>query len=311
MSKLLVIIPLYNKELTVTRCLQSVISQDYDNFQLLIINDGSTDNSLVIAQNFKDKRITIISQENKGVSATRNTGLDYAIKHQFDYAALLDADDYWKENHLSTIMDLFENYPQSQVAATNYQIRKNKNTVIHTKFSNLETDYSGILEDFFTHNYLNSTLTSSSFALQLSVIKKTGNYKETFTHGEDTEFFIRLGIHSCISFSSQVTAIIDKSISNNSKSISLENRNQIDLDIYNDYEIPGLKKYLDLNRFSLAIVYRMKGYISQALRYQEGIDMENLNKKQQSLLQMSGFKLNALAKTKKILEFIGIDLRTG
>lgn len=311
MSELLVIIPLYNKEQTVSRCLQSVLSQDYKDFKILIVNDGSTDDSIQIVEDLNDKRIILIAQENQGVSAARNAGLQYAQKHHFEYVAFLDADDYWKENHLSSVLKVFENHSSAEVVATNYEVKKSKKTTIQTKFSNLELNNSKVLKDFFTHNYLNSIFSSSSFAIKCSVLEKTGVYNTAFTHGEDTDFFIRLGIHTVTAFSSRVTAIIDKSRKDNSQAIDVNNRKYLDLDVYENINIPGLKKYLDLNRYSIALDYRMSDDIAKAWTYQQKIDLDNLSARQQQLLKMSPTKLKALAKTKKVLEFMGLDLRTG
>lgn len=85
-----VVIPLYNKEASVERSLRSVLSQDYDDFEIVIVDDGSTDRSAEVVRAIKDKRIVFIQQENGGPSKARNTGVKNA---QGEWIVFLDADD--------------------------------------------------------------------------------------------------------------------------------------------------------------------------------------------------------------------------
>lgn len=86
-----IIIPLYNKAHTIINTLNTVFNQTCQDFEIIIVNDGSTDNSLqLIRQNFNDKRIKIINQENAGVSAARNKGIQ---ESQGDWISFLDGDD--------------------------------------------------------------------------------------------------------------------------------------------------------------------------------------------------------------------------
>ena len=80
MKDISVIVPVYNVEKYLSECIESILRQTYANYELLLINDGSTDNSLEICRYFekKDKRVKVISKENGGLSDARNVGLDYA-----------------------------------------------------------------------------------------------------------------------------------------------------------------------------------------------------------------------------------------
>lgn len=109
-SKVSIIIPAYNAEKYITETIESVLKQTYQHFELIIVNDGSTDNTLTIIENFaqKDPRINIINKKNTGVSDTRNLGMTNA---QGEYIALLDADDVWLENNLEKKIAVLENNP--------------------------------------------------------------------------------------------------------------------------------------------------------------------------------------------------------
>lgn len=114
-----VVIPLYNKEAYVAQTLKSVVGQTYQNFEIIVVNDCSTDNSFDIVKAVQDHRIKIIEHnENKGVSASRNTGINAATH---PYIAFLDADDQWDSSYLETIWNLVKEYPNESVFATHYR----------------------------------------------------------------------------------------------------------------------------------------------------------------------------------------------
>src|SRR5699024_165398 len=93
MLKLSIIVPIYNSEKRLGRCLNSIINQSYKNIEIILVNDGSTDTSLEICNEFKkkDSRVKVINKENEGVALARNDGLLVATG---DYIAFVDSDDY-------------------------------------------------------------------------------------------------------------------------------------------------------------------------------------------------------------------------
>lgn len=104
-----VVIPLYNKAHTIVNTLQTVLNQSFNNFEIIIINDGSTDNGTELIMNFSsDSRIRIIDQENQGVSAARNFGV---LNAKFDFIAFLDADDEWLPDYLMKMNEAIELFP--------------------------------------------------------------------------------------------------------------------------------------------------------------------------------------------------------
>lgn len=104
-----VVIPLYNKAHTIVNTLNTVINQTYKDFEVIIVNDGSTDNGVeIIKQYFTDTRIRIINQKNAGVSAARNKGVD---ESNGDWIAFLDGDDEWHPEYLLTMQSLIQKYP--------------------------------------------------------------------------------------------------------------------------------------------------------------------------------------------------------
>ncbi len=103
-----VIVPTYNVEQYIAKTIKSILAQTYTNFELLVINDESPDRSVEICQQFKDPRIKIISQKNRGLAGARNTGIRHA---KGDYLAFLDSDDLWLPEKLEKHVKHLESSP--------------------------------------------------------------------------------------------------------------------------------------------------------------------------------------------------------
>ncbi len=120
MKKISVIVPIYNSEKTLRKCIESIISQTYSNIEIILVNDGSQDSSLDIMKEYneKDSRIIIINQENKGLSGARNTGIKNATG---DYITFIDSDDYIEKDMLKNTIDIFKKY-DCDVVRNNYKL---------------------------------------------------------------------------------------------------------------------------------------------------------------------------------------------
>ena len=104
MIAITVIIPVYNGEKTISETLESVLKQTYNNFEIVIVNDGSTDTTQVILNDYaeQDSRIKVISQKNSGVSAARNNGI---VHSEGKYVCFLDADDMYSKTFLEKMYE--------------------------------------------------------------------------------------------------------------------------------------------------------------------------------------------------------------
>ena len=111
-----VIIPLYNKEKSITDTVNSVLNQTFKDFELIIVNDGSKDNSLSVVNQFTDKRVKIIDKPNGGVSTARNAGMKRA---EGEYIALLDSDDEWLPHKLERQIEVLNENPHIDFLGTN------------------------------------------------------------------------------------------------------------------------------------------------------------------------------------------------
>ena len=102
MEKISVLVPIYNAEKYIEKCLDSIVNQTYENIEIVLIEDGSTDNSLEIIKEYskQDKRIKIISIKNNGVADARNKALENATG---DYVTFVDSDDYVEKDYVETL----------------------------------------------------------------------------------------------------------------------------------------------------------------------------------------------------------------
>lgn len=111
MEKIFVIIPCYNCEKTIVRCLDSVIKQTYENLEIICVNDGSTDNTNKLIADYNDKRIHLINKNNGGVSSARNIGLDFVFSNYQDgLISFVDADDFLDLDYFQTLSETLKKY---------------------------------------------------------------------------------------------------------------------------------------------------------------------------------------------------------
>ena len=136
-----IIIPVYNSEKYLNKCIDSVLSQNYNDFELILVNDGSTDRSGEICEEYfrKDKRVTVINQDNRGVSAARNSGLNNA---RGEWVAFIDSDDYIGDDFLKEFN--LTSY-HADFYLQGYTILDNNNL----KSNTFVDDYSGKLNSVF------------------------------------------------------------------------------------------------------------------------------------------------------------------
>lgn len=137
--KVSIIVPLYNKAPYVTKALESIASQTYQDWECIIVNDGSTDDSLLKIEDFRlknvDSRFVVINQENAGVSVARNRGIE---ESNGEYVCFLDADDWWAPTFLEEMVKFAEENPKAGLYASNYIYYKPGKTRVGVKASVIE-----------------------------------------------------------------------------------------------------------------------------------------------------------------------------
>ena len=194
-----VVIPLYNKEKQIAHTLQTVLQQTFQAFEIVIVNDGSTDNSVTEVEKIRDKRIRLIQQANAGVSAARNRGIAEA---RYDLIAFLDADDEWKPEYLKTQYQLFQKYPECSVYACNYEFRNSEGTVTPTIIRKLPfTGEDGVLSNYFeVASCSHPPICSISIMVKKEAIQNVGGFPVGIKSGEDLLTWARLAVKYKIAY---------------------------------------------------------------------------------------------------------------
>lgn len=304
-----VIIPLYNKEKYIENAIKSILNQTFTDFELLIINDCSTDKSVEIANGFLSEKIQIIHHEkNNGLAATRNTGIKKATSN---YITFLDADDLWKPTFLETIFQLIQNFPEARIFATNYEEIWDKTVKKpHNELDVSEGKFSGYI-NFFKTNIKQGLYNHGSVCLHKEVYENVGFYNEKIQLSQDLDFNIRANYHYKLAYDNSVQMSYFMQTDNQLTRSSIIKKTIPNYDNYNNWakNNSDLKKYLDFERYILG--KRLKKNKDE--RWKEmitSIDTSNLNWKQNLLLKLPSFALNLIDKIKLILLRLGIKLST-
>lgn len=195
MKKLSIIVPVYNVEKYLSKCLDSLINQDIpvDEYEIIIVNDESPDNSLLIAEEYskKYKNISIISQKNKGLGGARNTGIRAA---RGKYLLFVDSDDYIEKNCLQLLLHNIEK-DSLQVLRFNYESVNENGNIIPKKKNALYGvvwDDEIISGEEFLANKLGWVCTVWAFLFDTSMIKQHELYFDESIYLEDVEWIYRV-----------------------------------------------------------------------------------------------------------------------
>lgn len=197
-----VIVPLYNKEKYVERALLSILSQQENDFEVIVIDDGSTDNGAQKVRDLSSSKIKLYSQSNLGVSAARNKGMQLASGQWF---AFLDADDMWSQYHLAELRQLISMFPDSGIVGT-------------SSCEVLEGGDIGFLEHltadlrrrpinyFEEASYDIGAINTSSVAVSRMVFDELGGFKD-YRYGEDLEYWARIALNYSVGKSERQTVV--------------------------------------------------------------------------------------------------------
>ncbi|WP_243472610.1 glycosyltransferase family 2 protein [Winogradskyella sp. MH6] len=275
-----VVIPLYNKANYIASTLKSVLDQTFTDYEVIIVDDGSKDESVKVVETFTDPRIKLIQQPNKGASVARANGIKTA---NGKYIALLDADDVWKPNHLSALKETIDCFPYAVLYCTNYNIKRSKDFTTPAVFNFKYKSEPLIIEDFFRANVINYIPSSSSSSFKKEDYFKIDGYKEELKTGQDIDLWVQFALFGRVAFNPKVTMVY-----NFFDTSSLSNRDYNDsrYEFINSYKNeeqknPSLKFYMDINRHALAIRYKLLGSDnSKVKQLKADIKKENLNLKQ-------------------------------
>ena len=174
-----IIVPVYNKQKQISRCIESVKSQSYKNWELILIDDGSTDNSAFIIQSYlSDSRISYFYKENGGVSSARNMGIK---KASGEWIIFLDADDYFLSNALFTLLD-FALSNGTLIAAANFYVEHNAK-----RYGQCEGRKRVVKNNFRSWYFMTCYLRAGSVLFHSSIVKNHF-FDESLSRYEDIKW---------------------------------------------------------------------------------------------------------------------------
>ncbi len=195
-----VIIPLYNADRYIEACINSVLDQTWPNIEIIIVDDGSTDDSLIAAKKFDRENIKVISQKNKGASAARNKGLSEA---KGDYIQFLDADDLISNDKIYNQVLALEEQPNKVAVCSTVHFPAHAS---HLDFSPSDYEEQFAISDDDPVRFLirlmggysenGGMITIHSWLAPRAIINKAGPWNEELTVDDDGEYFTRVLLNS-------------------------------------------------------------------------------------------------------------------
>ncbi len=184
-----VVIPLYNKEKSVRATLESVCEQTYTNIEIIVVNDGSTDNSAVVASKYPDTRVRAINKENGGVCSARNRGI---LEAKGEYVALLDGDDIWDKEYLTEQVKMIRDFPEAAMWGINFA-EVNDGRLVRRLETALPEGYRGYVDNYFQmKGRISDLFCSSSVVIRREVFDQVGMFDERIKYAEDSDMWFRI-----------------------------------------------------------------------------------------------------------------------
>lgn len=201
-----IVMPLYNKAGQVLDTIASVIAQSVTDWELVVVDDGSTDGGPALVRALNDERIRVVSQANAGVSAARNKGIECA---RADLVAFLDADDLWLPEFLASVLALQADFPEAQWFATGYQIRPANGAPFASRLRGATSNFTrGILPEYFCVAIASDPpVCSSATAVKRDAIQAIGGFPVAIGSGEDLLTWARLAVHYPLVYEAKALAV--------------------------------------------------------------------------------------------------------
>lgn len=208
-----VVIPLYNKANHILRTLNSIAWQKYPAMEIIVVDDGSTDEGPSLVEKSGISNLRLIRQKNQGVSVARNRGITEA---RYEYIAFLDADDEWLPLYLDEIAGLVHKFPEASFYGTSYQIVESGDNYVDAKIHPLTNDPKGvILDDYFDiASRGDLPFTMSSITIKNSLFSVIGGFPVGEPIGEDQDLFCRAALATRIAYSINIHSLYHKDAQN-------------------------------------------------------------------------------------------------
>ena len=211
--KFSVVIPLYNKAHYIENTIRSVLHQTCQDFEVIVVDDGSSDDSLKLARKYESDRVRVIAQENQGVSVARNTGIENA---RGKFIAFLDADDAWQENYLATIHGLTDQYPESDIFVTAYTVDMGNGKLHYS--TRLEPETGCLPSYWLTLAKGYDFVWTSATVIRRNALLQAGLFKPGEKIGQDLDMWARVArINPRVAYSNKLCVYYNRAAEANAR----------------------------------------------------------------------------------------------
>jgi glycosyltransferase involved in cell wall biosynthesis len=221
MPQVSVIIPVYNGEKTIRETIKSVLQQTFADFEIIVINDGSTDATLEILFEIQDPRIQIFSYPNARQAASRNRGLEHA---QGDYIAFLDADDLWIRDKLELQFKALQSHPEAAFAYSWTDYIDERGNFLHS--GRHMTMNGNVYADLIVNNFVEN---GSNPLIRREVFDRVGVFDEALPPAEDWDMWLRIA--SCYPFVAIPATQVLYRVTSTSSSLNIAKQEQQCLEV--------------------------------------------------------------------------------
>ena len=250
-----VVIPLYNSGKYIARAVNSVLAQSHEFFELIIVDDGSTDDGSNIVENINDSRIRLIKQSNTGVSIARNNGIVHA---RGKFIAFLDADDSWDSEFLSVILELISIHPNAGLYSTGFRMAFPKGRDLNVAIRQSKKITAHLIHDYFQESAINPFIHTSGVVMPHHLFSSLGMFAAGVKHGEDQEMWARVALRYPISYDNRVLFTFYQT--------SLKNKPRYHSSLVDDPVLGLLKNYLLQNNQNVKNYAQIEYYMTRYFR---------------------------------------------
>lgn len=204
-----VVIPLFNKRQYIERAIRSVLAQTTPAHEIIVVDDGSTDDSAQVVRQIGDTRVRLVLQENAGVSVARNAGAMLAAS---DLVAFLDADDEWQPTFLESALDLRRRFPRAGLYATAYSRFDDAGAAQMPNWIGVpDSTEGGLIHDYFRAAMACQPVCASAVMIPARILSEVGAFPCDVRLGEDLDTWFRIALRYPIAWSPKCGAVYHRS----------------------------------------------------------------------------------------------------
>lgn len=196
-----VVVPLYNKKKSVLETMKAALNQTFNNYEIIVVDDGSTDHSAELVETIKNEKLKIYRKENTGVSDTRNFGI---TKAQGDYIAFLDADDLWDNLYLERLHMMIESAPECGMFVQNYQTVRFDDLPLKLNSPEGHIEVYKNWEEVFSE----MPLVTPAIAVNKKKFIDSGCFDTSLSIGEDLEAWLRISLQYPVCYLNETHVLV-------------------------------------------------------------------------------------------------------